>query len=156
VDEGLPVRRYRLLLRQFADEFGDGWQTELAHRLRLDPSAIQKQHAGERAPSRKTIQLAIEIFKLDANFFYDTQLGEAPQFRDFLRTSGPAAPVLASPADNPHWRKFVSLRLHEQLGLTPAETAWVREAPLRGGPTSMDDYVTVAEALLRKPGHGMP
>lgn len=148
VSDTLPAQRWRMFLEQFAAEHGDGWHSELARRLAVHPSTIQRYAAGRRkGVSFDAIQSAIDSMGIARDFFFEPGAGSKPHYRQYLASADRTEP---SESESPHWRRFVSLRIPETLGLRAEEVEWLRTAPFRGGARSVDDYITAAEALLRR------
>jgi hypothetical protein len=111
----------------------------------LDASAINKQQAGSRSPSRQTISLACTTLGIDSSFFYDVTLGDEPLWTEHrTKAGGPKVVPM-----NPHWLKFKARGRIEALKLTPEQVEWIRTAPFRGGPQSPEDYERAAEAIVR-------
>jgi transcriptional regulator with XRE-family HTH domain len=149
--ESLPLTRWRLFLAQFAAEFGDGWQSELARRVGVSQSMLSKHLQGEVKSVRlHTIELTCARLGIDRAFFFDASLGDAPSYREHLegpRRATPAPHVTGQ--ESPHWQRFVRLGLAERLGLSDEQIEWLRAAPFRGGAQSVDDYITAAESIVR-------
>lgn len=143
----LAKERWRLFLSQWAAEFADergNWQSGLAGRLGVTPSAINKQARFARGKRPQTIQRAIARLQIDPDFFYNPRLKD-PHWRDFVRKKAPEAA-----AENKHWQRFVRYGWPEKLKLTDEEIGWLRATPFRGGPQSVDDYIGAAEVLFRE------
>jgi len=146
-----PSRRWRAFLEQVATDLGDGWQSELARRLGVTPSAIQKHHAGERKKPSEMIDRVVQRMGVSRDFFEDPSLDD-PNYKDFRRRPAGSHAQLSGTVQRPgnvHWRRFELLGVAERLGLTSEQVEWVRSAPFRGGPQSVDDYIAAAEMVVR-------
>lgn len=146
----LQKRRWLLFLEQYSTDVGEGWQTNLAARIKTSPSTINKQTTGRRGPSRQTIQLAIEALQIAPDFFTSPEIGDAPHYRDYVGKRSGAKTTAPARSDSPHWRRFVQLGGPDRYGLTDEQLAWVRNAPFRGGAQSVDDYIAAAEMVARQ------
>jgi hypothetical protein len=147
----LYKRRWQLFLRQFAEDFGDGWQTELQQRSGVHQTAFGKQLKGV-GPNIQTLNLAVDRLRIRREFFFDQTLAE-PSYRDFLiggSASAPRANGPARPFENRHWRRFLDLAGPARYGLSDEQIAWLQRAPFRGGPQSVDDYIAAAELIARR------
>lgn len=146
----LYKRRWQLFLRQFAEDFGGGWQTELEGRSGIHQTAFGKQLRGV-GPNVQTLNLAVDRLRIRRDFFFDETLIE-PHYRDFLIGGGARAGSGgdAAPGGNRHWRRFLDLGGPGRYGLSDDQIAWLRTAPFRGGPQSVDDYIAAAELIARR------
>lgn len=151
-DDDLAISRWQLFLQQWDEDHDGAGQSELARRLDVDASTINKSRGD--APTRgsrphRNILLAIAKLPIDSEFFTNARLVE-PHYKAFMRDRAAArSSKVVSLTNNPHWKRFERFYL-PQLKLTEEETEWLRSAPFRGGVQDVDDYVKAAEALLHE------
>lgn len=152
-DRLLAAKRLRLLIEQLGDERGrdTGWKTEVGSKLGIGSSVLSKLNDPSRSVSSATVQKVVDALGIDAQFFYDRSLGEAPRYRDFIdpaknRTEAraPASETL----DPPHWKDF--LRLYDRIALlTPDDLARIQRYWSPGHEvTSWRDWAQLANWLL--------
>ncbi len=86
MSDELWQRRFLLLVSQYAAEHGDawGWKSKLAERLGQAPSTLNKVTTDARPVTKGMVTAAIMKFPIDAAFFYDEGLGDAPDYHDFV------------------------------------------------------------------------
>lgn len=75
-----------MLLEQVEEEFGAGWQSELARRTGLHQTTISKLRAEQRGKELRDDTLAklARGLKIPRSFFSDRSLGRSPDYRDFI------------------------------------------------------------------------
>lgn len=85
--ESLPVQRLRLFLAQYEAEHGYGWQTRLAGLTGRHQTHLGRLSRGERGPGLEDVSVIIDDLGVSERFFYDRDLGDAPDYRDFVKAS---------------------------------------------------------------------
>lgn len=142
--------RLGALLRELHAELpeadrGHGWKALLADRLGIHDSTVSKALSDERPyGSLATAMQVATRLGIEVDYFTARDLGTRRSYRDWKRAS------VAAPAANPHLDAFDRSGLATMLRLTPEELAWVRAAPFRGGPQSMQDYVNAAGVIVAR------
>lgn len=85
-DNSLPVRRLRLFLAQYEQEHGYGWQTRLAQLTGRHQTHLGRMAKGERGPGLDDVTAIVRELGVNERFFYDEDLGDSPDYHDFVGT----------------------------------------------------------------------
>lgn len=95
------MERLRLLIEQVRTEMPGAREHEIATRLGLTESLFSKIKSGKPKLYVGTLEKVISAMRLDPRFFFDPELGDAPDHHDFIRKRAtPSSRIV------PFWDEF--------------------------------------------------
>lgn len=85
----LSEERLRLFFKQFAANYGYGWQSEVARRTGIHQTHVGRIANGDRGASPATIEAVQRGFALAPAFFNEPDLGVEPDFGKYVDLDEP-------------------------------------------------------------------
>lgn len=134
----LEVRRYQSLVRQLLEEHGPRSKEAVGRRLGITGAMVGYVERGQKRGGLDSIRKAIDALGLDAQFFYNPDIGEDPPYGEHVVRGRES-----------HWRTF--LKRYQRIN---SLTAKQRDEIKNFAANNLEikswlDYERLAEMVLR-------